>query len=59
MPAYRTSSHAGRLAGKIGLMVKHTNRLASETAAWGYLIVEAIAGAVFLLLSAYEIFFRK
>jgi hypothetical protein len=39
-------------------MVKHT-RLASETAAWGQLIVEAIAGAVFLLLSAYCIFFRK
>jgi hypothetical protein len=46
-------------AGKIGLMVKHSNRLTSETVAWGYLIGEAIAGAVLLLLSAYWIFFRK
>jgi hypothetical protein len=40
-------------------MVKHPNRLASETVAWGYLIGEAIAGAALLLLCAYEIFFRK
>ena len=46
-------------AGKIGLMVKHSNRLTSETVAWGYLIGEAIAGAALLLLCAYEIFFRK
>jgi len=40
-------------------MVKHSNRLASETAASGYLIGEAIAGAVVLLLTAYCIFFSK
>src|SRR6267142_2535889 len=49
---------AGHLAGKISRIVKKSTRVTSETLAWGYLI-EAIAGAVALLLAAYWIFFRK